>query len=456
MRELAMYALVAAQRAMNVPNFRETPDPRDHEDRLRGAYHRERDRLIWAKAFKRLQNKTQVFPHYVEDHFKRRLTHALEVSAIATAIARQLQLNEVVTEAIGLGHDLGHTPFGHAGEEALNEVSVEYFKDSTNANEEIPLSGFNHCVQGIEVVSRIEKHKLCMGLNLSLDVRDGILKHICSRTDEDTLRKKPYFGLDNIVNCPLYKQYEGSKHGSLEAQCVWFADKLCYLFGDIEDGLRAGVFDQRQLVTHEFGKFLQREYFEYVKTFQKKQQQDAKKEWKELFSDKTEIMDRFYYARNKAITLSIKNCLKEFHQKIEDKGVETVDDVLTCDTRLIDVSGEWKSKWMEFYRIFMVERLFRDVRVEDANYRAGQIVNKLFRCYLDAPKTIHKTFREDTRKGYEDVVDNALLPFITARNYVSGMTDSFAIQEYEKLFYSGKAFPFLTPRIEQIAVKGKT
>jgi dGTPase len=428
-------------------NFREDYQKRDERVEPRTPYHRDRDRIIWSKAFKRLQNKTQIFPYYVEDHYKRRLTHVLEVCGIATSLAHRLGLNEIVTEAIALGHDIGHAPFGHAGEEALNKVSLKFFENKEVVEDPVPLRGFNHCAHGIEIVSRIEKNKLDIGLNLTFDVRDGILKHICSYEEE----KKPYFSLKNITKCSCYKDFRDN-HGSLEAQCVWFADKICYLFGDIEDGLRAKIFSGDEIVKHPFIKNLIRMYLKDIKIHPKDEdiEKTMLKEWKDIFSQKTDVMDRFYYARGKAITLSINICVEELEKKIKSNNIDSLDDVLNFPQRLIHVSKELQDLWYDFYKEFMYRKLFKDIRVVDANSRAEQIIFKLFDCYLNAPSLIPPSYREKIRKSYGSLVKEELLPFITARNYITGMTDSFVIQRYEELFYSGRTFPFLTPsRVEE-------
>jgi len=163
---LEPYALRSHDRRESLKSrFRESQIPTPLE--YRTEYHRDRDRILWSKSFKRLQHKTQIFPHYFEDHYRRRLTHSLEVAQIATTVARALKLNEVAAEAIALGHDLGHTPFGHAGENALSKVMLEKTKklgkngkSKKHLNVPIPIDGFDHCAHAIEVVSYIEKEYL--------------------------------------------------------------------------------------------------------------------------------------------------------------------------------------------------------------------------------------------------------------------------------------------------------
>ena len=271
--DLAPYALKSKERREELgESFREAPTKAKLE--FRTEYHRDRDRILWSKAFKRLQHKTQVFPHYVEDHYKRRLTHSLEVSQIATTVARALNLNETVTEAIALGHDLGHTPFGHAGEQALNKILTLKSKAmdpeirgyleklrKRKANKIVPIFGFDHCVHAIEVVSRTEKEYDSEtnhgGFNLTFDVRDGILKHMCEREhDED----RPFSNIIDLTKFHEYKSF-GANKGSLEAQCVYFADKVTYLLGDIEDGIRSDILQCEELNKHDFVKELLSKYY---------------------------------------------------------------------------------------------------------------------------------------------------------------------------------------------------
>jgi len=249
---LKPYALRSRERRETLKEkFREHPTYEPLE--YRTEYHRDRDRILWSTAFKRLQHKTQIFPHYVEDHYRRRLTHSLEVSQVATTLARALGLNEIATEAIALAHDVGHTPFGHGGETALDKElgKVARKAKADPLKTQVPIYAFNHCVQGVEEVSRLSHEyttqskasKSHPGLNLSFDVRDGILKHIFSSTRPGS---PPLANLANIVKMDQYKQY-GNNCGSLEAQCVWFADKLSYLLGDIEDALRSQVFTFQEI-----------------------------------------------------------------------------------------------------------------------------------------------------------------------------------------------------------------
>ena len=188
----------------------------EERDPIRTEFQRDRDRILHSKAFRRLKHKTQVFIDPEEDHYRTRLTHTLEVAQIARTLARALRLNEDLTEAISLAHDLGHTPFGHGGEEALDEVLREY----------VPNSGFKHYDQSLRIVDVLEKYGL--GLNLTWEVRDGILGH--SKGSKD-------LGIVEGTNLPT----------SLEGMCVRIADRIAYINHDIDDSVRAGILKTEDL-----------------------------------------------------------------------------------------------------------------------------------------------------------------------------------------------------------------
>ena len=341
-RDLAPYALKSNERRDALrENFREAHTKAKLE--FRTEYHRDRDRILWSKAFKRLQHKTQVFPHYVEDHYKRRLTHSLEVTQIATTVARALRLNEVATEAIALGHDLGHTPFGHAGEKALNKILNLKLKDQNKNIRElqdtiknelnnpsvdiydnlpIPIFGFDHCVHAIEVVSRIAKEydneTEHGGLNLTFDVRDGILKHMCSREDDDVKKERPFSNIPGVVKFDEYKEFKENK-GSLEAQCVYFADKVTYLLGDIEDGIRSGIFKCGRIRNLDEG------FFSHLEAKLKKPNYRGSQA-----EVKLDEPDDFGAFRSAVLTTLILDCIDNAKQNINKNGLEQkgVEDVL--------------------------------------------------------------------------------------------------------------------------------
>ena len=434
-KTLASYALKAKERRNKLKKkFREyRPNaPLEH----RTAYHRDRDRILWSKAFKRLQHKTQVFPHYVEDHYKRRLTHSLEGSQIATTVARALKLNEAATEAIALGHDLGHTPFGHAGEKALKEiltlkseilnakVGKELKKLSKlKTNNIVPIFGFDHCVHAIEVVSRIEKEydeeTEHGGFNLTFDVRDGILKHMCERTTAKEKRERPF---SNIAGLKRFEKYRcfGTNKGCLEAQCVYFADKVTYLLGDIEDGVRSDILECEELNKHAFIQKYLRKYY------------------KKYRHSKLELLSKtnFPLFRSKVLTTLILNCIDTSNENIQNNKIKNFYKVLSKCNRIVFVSDDLNKSWKDFYQTWMANNLFKNDRVVACSFKAEKIVTDLFNAYFQNPDLIDAKYYKHCLKVYKKIgiSDKKLLKLIIVRNYIAGMTDPFASDQHARLY----------------------
>jgi len=432
---LAPYALKSKDRRKQLGEcFREAPTKA--KLKFRTEYHRDRDRILWSKAFKRLQHKTQVFPHYVEDHYKRRLTHSLEVSQIATTVARALKLNEAATEAIALGHDLGHTPFGHAGEKALNKILTaeskvldpgirkEIGKLKKLKSKKVPIFGFDHCVHAIEVVSRIEKeydHETNHGgLNLTFDVRNGILKHMCSR--EDTKIERPFSNIPGVVKFDKYKDFDTNK-GSLEAQCVYFADKVTYLLGDIEDSIRSNILKCEELKGSKGGFY--RKLEEKYKGYRGKEE--------EFKFDKKED---FIYFRSQALTTLILDCIDNAKKQLEQNGFKDVDEVLSHKNRIVFVSDDLNKSWRDFYKRWMEEYLFENERVQACGFKAEKIVTDLFNAYFENQGLIDSKYYEHCLTVYKKmgIADKKLLNLIIVRNYIAGMTDPFASDQHARLY----------------------
>ncbi|OHB67022.1 MAG: hypothetical protein A2Y76_07600 [Planctomycetes bacterium RBG_13_60_9] len=426
-KTLRPYALKSQRRRqqLGLKVFREAEAAARLE--FRTEYHRDRDRIVWSKSFKRLQHKTQIFPHYFEDHYRRRLTHSLEVAQIATTIARALGLNEVATEAMALGHDLGHTPFGHAGEEALNQIMQKecesHHVDPTKCL--VPVFGFDHCVHAIEVVSRIEQeyeHETGYGgLNLTFDVRDGILKHMYERPDKPD---RPLSSLSRVTNIPKYQAYANNR-GSLEAQCVYFADKVAYFFGDIEDGLRSGILPCQELMRDDFFRVLTEKHTEY----------------REHPSDITiSNVAEFPRFRSKTLTVMILDCIDNSLANIEKHSPGDVEDVLKCSDRLVWIGKDLGKTADAFYNNWMTNYLFKHENVVACGFKARNIVTALFEACRDNQDLINKSYREHCQHAYRDACDpkSDLFKLILARNYVAGMTDSFAIQQHARLFMSSE------------------
>lgn len=436
LKTLQPYALRSRERRNQLGKYFREHKPRAPLE-FRTEYHRDRDRILWSKSFKRLQHKTQVFPHYVEDHYKRRLTHSLEVSQIATTIARSLNLNQIATEAIALGHDLGHTPFGHAGERALSEKlisKVEELKKENKINNEeapsIPTFGFDHCVHGIEVVSRIEREYINEnqygGLDLTFDVRDGILKHMF---DYSTPPKgRPFSKISKVADFPAYRIFRNNK-GSLEAQCVYFADKVAYLLGDIEDGIRSDILRCEEIEKDELFKELRRKYKHYR----------GRKATLTLTNK-----DQFISFRSKALTVLILDCINNAKKNLKKNPFSNVDDVLSSRKRVVFVSHDLSKLWTPFYKKWMREYLFRNRYVVACTFKAATIMKGLFDAYFENIDLIKEEYQKHCRKTYKKIgiSEKNLLKLIMVRNYIAGMTDAFAIDQHARLYMSSERIRF--------------
>jgi dGTPase len=419
------YGLRSAERRDQLGTmFRASPTKAPLE--YRSEYHRDRDRIVWSKSLKRLQHKTQIFPHYFEDHYKRRLTHSLEVAQIATTLARALGLNEVLAEAIALAHDLGHTPFGHAGETALNERLQEECRNGGIDSHNCPtaINGFDHCVHGIQVVSRIEQEYTHEnqhgGLNLTFDVRDGILKHMFTRPFDP---QRPLSTMSQVTDIPEYATYRPN-NGSLEAQCVYLADKLAYLFGDIEDGVRSRILDCAEIAKHEFFERLRQKHAVYRT---------------DSFPEFTKPTD-FSVFRSAALTVLILDCIDAATERIEDCHFENVDDVLICPQRIVQVDPEMEKSIGSFYDQWMRNFPFKHEDVVACEFKAKRIVADLFDAYFGDQYLINEAYRRQCKQAYADICEpeSLLLLLILVRNYIGGMTDFFAIQQHGRLYMSSE------------------
>ncbi|NGP52402.1 deoxyguanosinetriphosphate triphosphohydrolase [Thioalkalivibrio sp. XN8] len=353
--------------------------------RYRGEYHRDRDRVIHSTAFRRLVYKTQVFVNHEGDLYRTRLTHSLEVAQIARTVAGALGLNVYLTEAICLAHDLGHTPFGHAGQEALNRCMAEY-------------GGFEHNLQSLRVVDELEeKYAEFPGLNLMFETREGILKH-CSQRNARALGD-------------LGRRFLEGHQPSLEAQLTNLADEIAYNNHDVDDGLRAGLLDIDELREAE----LFREQHDAVRA-----------RWPDLAGRRLvhEIVRRM-------IGRVVEDLVEGSRAALEDAGPASAADVRHAGRRLVQFTpevGEAHAALKRFLRL----RLYRHNRVIRMTTKAQRTVTELFQAFMDEPRLLPADHaREAERK------EAAQGPAGRARavaDYIAGMTDRFAIVEYGRLF----------------------
>lgn len=359
-----------------------------HPDRSRGRRHsepapvsrtefqRDRDRIIHSTAFRRLEYKTQVFVNHEGDLFRTRLTHSLEVAQIARAVARSLRLNEDLVEAIALAHDLGHTPFGHAGQDALNDCMKPY-------------GGFEHNLQSLRVVDELEeRYGAFDGLNLTFEMREGILKH-CSAKHARTL--------GDVGQRFLLKQQPG-----LEAQIANFADEIAYNNHDIDDGLRSGLLELAQL--------------ERVPLFAR-HSAVVRLEYPAL----TERRMVHETVRRMINTLVV-DLTGETRRRIVRAAPSSIDDVRTA-APLAAFSAEVRREADEL-KSFLHDNLYRHYRVMRMTTKARRIVTDLFAAFLAEPKLLPVDHQHRAENGAARAI----------ADYVAGMTDRYAIKEHQRLF----------------------
>jgi len=354
---------------------------RDHpedEHPYRSAFQRDRDRILHTTAFRRLEYKTQVFVNHEGDHYRTRLTHTLEVAQIARTMARAMRLNEDLVEAIAMAHDLGHTPFGHAGEAALHLLMADK-------------GGFNHNTHGLRIVEKLERrYPGFAGLNLTWEVREGIIKHA---TDYDT---------------PEADRFEPERRATLEGQIINVADEVAYNAHDLDDGLRSGLIQARQLR----GLALW----------------DAALRTLDLGTpDRIGSLDRSRIVRH-LIDLEVTDVIRATEARLREARPASVDEVRGQPMDMVRFSEALNDKNREL-KSFLMDNLYCHWRVTRMAQKAQRMVTSLFRAYLDTPELLPSWVQE--------MIDGDGLERVVC-DYVAGMTDRFAIQEHRSMFEAGE------------------
>jgi len=341
----------------------------------RTQYQRDRDRVIHSRAFRRLEYKTQVFLNGTGDHLRTRLTHTMEVAAIARNISRALKLNEDLTETIALAHDLGHSPFGHKGETALNALMKDH-------------GGFEHNRQSLRVVELLEqKYPRFMGLNLSWEVREGLVKHFTSY-DHPGRRK----GFE-------------AKSSSLEAQVANIADEITYYSHDLDDGLTSGLLCEAQLLRD-------------VQTWA-----EAARSIKKSYGHLPDESRRYFIIRC-IIDLEVKDVVHTTEQRLFAAAVESADAVRLQSKPLVQYSAKLRALNLEL-RDYLYKHLYYNPEVYEPNRRAVRMLEELFVYYLQHHDQVGEQSRKRARKdGWHRAICD----------YLAGMTDRYAIQEHQRLF----------------------
>ena len=345
----------------------------EEEHAYRTAFQRDRDRVLYTTAFRRLEYKTQVFVNYEGDHYRTRLTHTLEVAQIARTMARALMLNQDLVEAIAMAHDLGHTPFGHSGEVVLHELMADK-------------GGFNHNTQGLRIVEKLEeRYPGFPGLNLTWEVREGIIKHA---TDYDT---------------PEATSYEPERRATLEGQVINVADEVAYNTHDLDDGLRSGLIYVRQLQ----GLALWEEALEALKI----RPEDV--------SD-TNRAQIIRYLVNREVT----DVLATTDARLEQVRPASAEEVRRQPVDLVAFSPTMRERNREL-KDFLLKNLYRHWRVMRMAEKAKRMLTQLFEAYVRTPVQLPYSVQE---RMASDDLERLIC------DYLAGMTDRFALQEYGKMF----------------------
>jgi len=359
----------------------------EQEDPFRSVYQRDRDRIIHSTAYRRLEYKTQVFVNLEGDYYRTRMTHTAEVVQIARSVARALKLNEELTEAIALAHDIGHTPFGHSGEEVLNRLMEEE-------------GGFEHNIQSLRVLDKLEqKYPDFVGLNLCWETKEGIIKH---SSDYDN---------------PHTKEYEPKLAPTLEAQVVNFADEIAYNSHDFDDGITSAILSVESL--------------------------KALKVWKEI--EKKIDMKKFeelplemkkYNITRALINVQITALLKSTIENLEKNAIDSVDKVRKHRENLVVFDPVMKDMHRDL-KDFLYKNFYKHYKIIRMEYKAEKIIKDLFEIYEK------KGAVKDKRK--KDVINSILPPDVRKRlgedslkrvicDYIAGMTDRSILEEYKKLY----------------------
>ena len=353
--------------------------------RHRTEYQRDRDRIVHSTAFRRLVYKTQVFVNHEGDLYRTRLTHSLEVAQIARSVARALSLNEALAEAVCLAHDLGHTPFGHAGQDALNDCMRDY-------------GGFEHNLQSLRVVDELEeRYAEFPGLNLTFEVREGILKH-CSATNARTLGE-------------LGERFLQRRQPGLEAQLANLADEVAYNNHDVDDGVRAGLITIEDLCgCSMFGR-----------------QYDAvRAQYPQLGGRRLvhEVVRRM-------IDYTVNDLIDASAAALVEAAPRDVEDVRSRPQPLLTFSDSVRAEHLELKR-YLRENLYKHYRVLRMTTKAKRVVRELFDAMLGDVDLMPTEHQEAARRL--EIADGALGRARAVSDYIAGMTDRFAILEHRRLY----------------------
>ncbi len=364
----------------------------EEESRFRTCFQRDRDRIIHSSAFRRLKHKTQVFIEHEGDYYRTRLTHSIEVAQVARTIAGALGLNAELTEAVALAHDLGHPPFGHTGEEALQRLMAPY-------------GGFDHNAQAIRIVTSLERHYAEFdGLNLTWETLEGLAKHNGPVTGDIPYALAEYNARHDL---------ELHTYASAEAQVAALADDVAYNSHDLHDGLRAELFSTDELA-------------DLPLLMQCFARTDDLYPGLNYYRRRHEALRRFF-------GLLVEDVITQAQARLADLAPRSVQDIRDAGRPMVRFSG---SVWhdLQVTRDFLYHRMYRAPDVVEMRAQVTQVIDDMFPLFMSDTSLLPKQWRKDV----EDARDETALARIVA-DYIAGMTDRFALQEHARLCGAGGA-----------------
>ncbi|MDE0589747.1 deoxyguanosinetriphosphate triphosphohydrolase [Halocynthiibacter sp. C4] len=378
----------------------------EEESAHRSPFQRDRDRIIHASAFRRLKHKTQVFIEHEGDYFRTRLTHSIEVAQVARTLAGTLGLNQELTEAVALAHDLGHTPFGHTGEDALAALMAPY-------------GGFNHNAQALRIVTNLERHYAEFdGLNLTWESLEGIAKHNGPVTGDPETGELPYA----LAEYNARHDLELDTYASAEAQVAALSDDIAYNSHDLHDGLRAELFSTDELAELP----LLDDCFARV---------DAKYPDLNYYRRRHEALRRFF-------GVLVEDVIAQSNLLLAEINPKSVEDIRAAGQPMIQFSDPvWRD--LKVIRKFLFVRMYRAPSVVRMREKVTRMIDELFPLFMAQPDLLPKQWR----KEIAEAKDETTLARIVA-DYISGMTDRFAIQEHQRLIGGVKPDNIVTGRVK--------
>jgi len=344
----------------------------------RSPFQRDRDRIIHSSAFRRLKHKTQVFVNTEGDHFRTRITHSIEVAQIARTISKYLHLNDDLTETLSLAHDLGHTPFGHAGEDALNECMLDY-------------GGFDHNLQTLRIVMFLEKKYIKFnGLNLTIETLDGLLKHNGPCTDTKLINN--LIGVKNFKNKINLK-----KNSTLEAQIASISDDIAYNNHDIQDGFNAKLFNINHLKEINFFK-------DIINSYPKSK----------------DLNIIIYQMIRDSINLMVKNLINTTVLNLKNNKIKKINDIYNYPDQIVNFSDDYNQIINEL-RFFLKERMYKNKNVISKNNHGKKVIKSIYAHISRYPK---RYLSHISKKNYNERA---------IADYISGMTDRYALNIYKSI-----------------------